>query len=229
MAYASLLSLAQTLEQILHPQDQYRNLHHTEQQIMRSLHEKVNFLVDFLDVISPKSSENISGLKGRIRDAAYEAEDIIESNMSNQTVSEWEQKYEGLQKVIEELSSISEDLVKMMERNNLEIGKPRNTFPPARSTYRNAIVGMEDEICSVKDQLIGSSSELIIISVVGKTTLARKIYDDSVIASHFDVRAWATVSQNYHVQEVLSRLLHSIRGFKQESSQDSAEKLAENL
>ncbi|XP_022843082.1 putative late blight resistance protein homolog R1A-4 [Olea europaea var. sylvestris] len=51
----------------------------------------------------------------------------------------------------------------------------------------------------------------------------------SVIASHFDVRAWATVSQNYHVQEVLSRLLHSIRGFKQESSQDSAEKLAENL
>ncbi|CAA2994192.1 Hypothetical predicted protein [Olea europaea subsp. europaea] len=131
MAYASLLSLAQTLEQIQHPQDQSLNVHHTEQRIIRSLNEKVNFLVDFLDVISPKSSENISDLEEKIRDAAYEAEDIFESSMSNQIDSKWEQKFKGLHKVIEELTTISEDLVKMMERKDLEIVKPRNTFQPA--------------------------------------------------------------------------------------------------
>ncbi|CAA2954110.1 late blight resistance homolog R1A-10 isoform X1 [Olea europaea subsp. europaea] len=234
MAYASLLSLAQTLEQILHPQDQSLNLHHTEQQIMRCLHEKVNFLVDFLDVISPKSSENIRDLEGRIRDAAYEAEDTIESNMSNQIVSELEQKYNGLQKVLQELASISEDLVKMKEWNDIEIVKPRNTYPSARSTNRSAVVGIRDEIECVVNKLTRSSSDLSIISVVGmpglgKTTVARKVYKEPNIASHFDVCAWATVSQNYFEQEVLSRLLHSIRNLNHESNQESIEKLAENL
>ncbi|XP_022861350.1 putative late blight resistance protein homolog R1A-3 [Olea europaea var. sylvestris] len=200
---------------------------------MRSLNEKVNFFVDFLDVISPKSSENISDLEGRIRDAAYEAEDIFESSMSNQIDSKWEQKYEGLQKVIEELATISEDLVKMMERNDLEIVKSRNTFHPARSSNKIAIVGIKDEILKIKDLLIGPKSELCIISVVGrqglgKTTPAKIIYNDSDIASHFDIRAWATVSRMYY-EQVLSHLLHSIRGLNQESSQESAEKLAENL
>ncbi|KAL2515439.1 Uncharacterized protein Fot_29410 [Forsythia ovata] len=71
-------------QQILHPDDQ------TEQQhiIMRSLHEKVSFLLSFLDVSSLQNSDKLRGLKGRIRDAIYEVEDIIEFHMSNQIFSE---------------------------------------------------------------------------------------------------------------------------------------------
>lgn len=195
---------------------------------MRSHHKKVNFLVDLLDVISPERSANIDFLEEEeIRDAAYEAEDMIESNMSKK-------KYDGLRKAIKKLASISKDLVKMKERNDIEIVKPRNTFPSARSTNKIATLGIEDEIWTIKNLLCVLPSGFETISVLGrgglgKTTLARQIYRDPDIASHFDILAWVTVSQIYYEQELLSRLLHSVRDLNHESSQESVEKLAENL
>ncbi|KAL2553189.1 disease resistance protein RPP13-like [Forsythia ovata] len=80
MAYAALLSLTQTLEQILHSHDQSRILHEEKQ--ITSLYEKLSFLLSFLEDSTHKYSETITSLEGRIRDATYKAEDIIESNMS---------------------------------------------------------------------------------------------------------------------------------------------------
>ncbi|KAL2514804.1 putative late blight resistance protein-like protein R1A-10 [Forsythia ovata] len=90
MAYDSLLSLTQTLEQILHSDDKCQVLHETEKQIGRSLLEKVRFLLSFLEDHSHKNSETIRCLEGKIRVAAYEAEDIIESqiDISDQIVSD---------------------------------------------------------------------------------------------------------------------------------------------
>ncbi|KAL2515191.1 putative late blight resistance protein-like protein R1A-10 [Forsythia ovata] len=205
MAYASLLSLNQTLEQNECPDDQ------TEQQIMRNLHENVSLLMSFLDVSSPKKSDKLRGLEGRIRDAAYEAEDIIESHMSNQILSEsgtqqdrtefhissqiisdWDQKFERLQKIIQEFDFISDEL------------------------------------------LITPHTELDVISIVGmggigKTTVAEGIYYNQYIADQFDVRAWVTVSQEYQEQEVLRGLLNSLRGLNHESDEESIDKLAENV
>lgn len=78
MAYAALVSLSQSLEQVLDP-DQYRILH-KEQQIMRTLPEKVSFLLSSLEDYAPTNSETIICLEGRIRDAAYKAPGIIETN-----------------------------------------------------------------------------------------------------------------------------------------------------
>ncbi|KAF3679892.1 hypothetical protein FXO38_02557 [Capsicum annuum] len=47
---------------------------------------------------------------------------------------------------------------------------------------------------------------------IGKTTLANKVYNDACIRSHFDVRAWATVSQQHNVKEILLSLLRSTKG-----------------
>ncbi|PHT52284.1 hypothetical protein CQW23_06746 [Capsicum baccatum] len=47
---------------------------------------------------------------------------------------------------------------------------------------------------------------------IGKTTLAKEIYNDVCIRCHFDVRAWATVSQQHNVKEILLSLLCSTKG-----------------
>ncbi|KAL2454843.1 putative disease resistance protein RDL6 [Abeliophyllum distichum] len=48
------------------------------------------------------------------------------------------------------------------------------------------------------------------MSGIGKTTLAKQVYHDSFIVHHFDTRAWATLSHDYNVQEILLSLLNSM-------------------
>ncbi|KAL2509393.1 putative disease resistance protein [Forsythia ovata] len=236
MAYASLLSLTQTLEQILHhPDDQCHVLHQQEEQIGRSLLEKVRFFLSFLEDHSQKNSETIRSLEGRIRVAAYEAEDIIESqiDISDQIVSDSRnhcercvefrrynlaKKYGNLQKVIQELDSISEQVVNMKDRNDVEILPARNLFPAGSSKVGSSnnsdMVGFDDDLKQIKDRLTGQPSKLEILSIVGmggigKTTFVRNVYDDPLIENYFDTRAWTTISQEYNVQKMLTDLLES--------------------
>ncbi|KAM3321087.1 hypothetical protein P3S67_008289 [Capsicum chacoense] len=46
---------------------------------------------------------------------------------------------------------------------------------------------------------------------IGKTTLANEVYNDVCIRSHFDVCAWATVSQQQNAKEILLSLLRSTK------------------
>ncbi|XP_019172707.1 PREDICTED: putative late blight resistance protein homolog R1A-4 [Ipomoea nil] len=78
------------------------------------------------------------------------------------------------------------------------------------------MVGRRHDCRVIKDQLF-SPSELNIISIVGmvgigKTTVARNVYEDPSVASHFDVRAWVTIPppQHYNKSRMLSDLLQSI-------------------
>ncbi|XP_031100167.1 putative late blight resistance protein homolog R1A-4 [Ipomoea triloba] len=51
------------------------------------------------------------------------------------------------------------------------------------------------------------SSPSIGMGGIGKTTLAKKIYEDECIKSHFNIRAWITVSQSYSLDDLLQMLL----------------------
>ncbi|KAL2553216.1 putative disease resistance RPP13-like protein 3 [Forsythia ovata] len=331
MAYAALLSLTQTLEQILHSRRQSWVFH--EERQIKSLHEKLRFLLSFLEDSSHKKTETITCLEGRIRDATYEAEDIIESQMSKQILSEsaccgviscfWEiiaalqimipvfhnyerciefmlhnfkEKYEDLQKVIEYIGSISEEVgkmkgmddiegsskssssnkramvgsdddlmqikdpltrppsklksisivgiegieevVKMKDRNDVEDLQPMNLLPAtsskSASTNKSAMVGFDDDLLQVKERLIGPSSKLKIISIVGmggigKTTLAGNVYNDAYIVHHFYIRAWTTVSQKYDVHALLARLLNSMTDLSHELHLKETEELKKKL
>ncbi|PHU01877.1 hypothetical protein BC332_27128 [Capsicum chinense] len=80
------------------------------------------------------------------------------------------------------------------------------------------MVGRDDQRKRLVQDLTRSySGEPKIIPIVGmggigKTTLANEVYNDACIRSHFDVCAWATVSQQHNVKEILLSLLRSTKG-----------------
>ncbi|KAL2553106.1 NBS-LRR class resistance protein Fy8-Ry8 [Forsythia ovata] len=193
MAYAALLSLTQTLEQILHSHDQSRILHEEKQ--IKSLYEKLSFLLSFLEDSTHKYSETFTSLEGRIRDATYKAEDIIESNMSKRirdakykaedmigeknyppaflqskrSMDNLEQKYEGLQKVIEELDSISKDVEKMKDIEDLQPSMPDGSSK-SRSSNSSTMVEFDDDLMQITEL----PSKLEINSVVEMEGIANK-------------------------------------------------------
>lgn len=78
-AYAALVSLSHILQQILHPSLLNQIIIPREQ--IESLQNKVCFLLDFLESLQ---RENIGDLEKKIAEAAYAAEDIIESHVVTQ-------------------------------------------------------------------------------------------------------------------------------------------------
>ncbi|KAL0364733.1 UNVERIFIED_CONTAM: putative late blight resistance proteinR1B-14 [Sesamum angustifolium] len=191
MAY-NLESLVQILEQILEPDHDQPLwvLDSDKKPQMKTLLQKVYFFIDLLENSSSAvSGYRRRGLESRIRDTAYNAEDVLESHLVDQLLSCREGESfifspPDLEKLIEDFESANKEMMSSMEANEMQL----------------------------KYRLMGGGSKLEVIPIVGmggigKTTLARNLYKDRLVSFHFGVRAWATISQDHDVGKILLGLL----------------------
>ncbi|KAK6136240.1 hypothetical protein DH2020_030029 [Rehmannia glutinosa] len=255
MAYAALVSLAQTIHHILN-HHQYSISIHEKQQII-SLDKYIILLQAFLEDF-PEEAKN---LEGRIGDVAYEAEDVIEcfiseqiapcsahhghnlhglKNVTHEIESIACEDFHELKKVRKEIASIVGKAMDIEKSFRIENVRPDDFYVASSSsrisptTKNDDMVGFDDDLIEIKTLLCGESSKLQVIPIVGmggigKTTLARNAYDDPLITENFQIRVWVTVSQDYNAQEILSSLLVSMKERFDQSNDSKKEKVYKGL
>ncbi|XP_031091539.1 putative late blight resistance protein homolog R1A-10 [Ipomoea triloba] len=117
------------------------------------------------------------------------------------------------------------------ERQNNII--PVSEYSKSASKFDSGMVGCDEEFKTIMDQLTRQSSkQLQVVPIVGmggigKTTLAGKVYSDPRITSHFYIRAWVTVSQEYNVEQMLQCLIGCVNAASRDELHEQSNELHE--
>ncbi|XP_059462096.1 putative disease resistance RPP13-like protein 3 [Corylus avellana] len=168
----------------------------------------------------------------KIVDVAYEAEDVIDTiilNVATQTDKPDNINHathvgllHDVAKRIEELKKeINKIYNNIMEKDSFEsdeasIDAATNALLNKRwrEDEEDGVVGFNFLLPNLVKLLTEGNPQLDVVSIFGeggsgKTTLARKIYNNVDIKSHFNFRAFVCISKNFRTREVLVEILKS--------------------
>ncbi|KAL3501830.1 hypothetical protein ACH5RR_036279 [Cinchona calisaya] len=184
--------------------------------------------------------EELKDLWTRVINVVYHAEHVIDSCLIADNPIWY--NILCLSKVIEEIKLARRDVQKIGDEQmyNMQNLNARAKFShahpsqPNTSSIDEVIVGFKDEAETIIDRLTRGSKQLDIVSIagmpgLGKTTLAKKIYNDPSVQYHFNKCAWCYVSQEYKSRELLLSILHDIGGINDKISEMGIDDLVEHL
>ncbi|XP_031102362.1 putative late blight resistance protein homolog R1A-3 [Ipomoea triloba] len=197
------------------------------------------------DEIESDRDEAVKSLDEEIRDAAMKAEDEIESKLGEFyqvqgegegiAVKACEDLHRSLQQVVKDFECVEVRIRDHLQQQQITL---HTSSSSSKYDLEYITVGAERDIERLKDMLLiqssSSTQQLQVVSIcgtpgTGKTTLAKRAYEDPLIVSHFDIRAWTVASRLYTRRKLLIDILGCIASFTTEISNKDDDQLAEQL
>ncbi|KAI4314808.1 hypothetical protein L6164_027679 [Bauhinia variegata] len=182
-----------------------------------------------------------------IRDAAFEAEDLIETYAYEAACqNKWgrvfklvhlykvRRKIERLRKKIKGISAQRE--MYGLVRSNRDEGNGANSTNERLKLWRQPspysegdyVIELKDDIELLLMQLLKLEPRRHVVSIVGmpgsgKTTVAKKLYNHGKIKEHFDFKAWVYVSKEYKRRDIVLGILREAKAFNMDAIERSQE------
>ena len=129
-------------------------------------------------------------------------------------------------KMARKVKTINESLKKINDEANgfgltrADLVNVNREMIPNRETDssidHSEVVGREDHVSKIVDLLLSASNQLLsVIPIVGmaglgKTTLAKLVYNHEQVKRHFDATIWVCVSNNFDDKRILREILESL-------------------
>ncbi|KAL2504824.1 putative disease resistance protein [Abeliophyllum distichum] len=205
-----------------------------------TLHEELNFSRSFLRDMEVHQNKELIECEMQLRDLAYEAEYIINWFAAGEVpvwyltlrLSNFIKKNKLIRTALPEIKlNYGINSLEVVE-SPCEVSSQVGRSIPM---VDEIIVGLRDETMQIARQLVRGPDHLQIISItgmpgLGKTTLAKKLYNHSSVLNHFDKRIWCVVSQTYERKRLLIDILRSMTNLKEDKFLEmEVEKLGENM
>ncbi|XP_047947146.1 putative late blight resistance protein homolog R1B-16 [Salvia hispanica] len=192
----------------------------------------------------------------RIADAAYAAEDIIESHIVDKihlTRSKTAKigsffscsrgpkdpttLYHDVQNVIEEMDRIEKVAIETNAEKAVVLRDQRLRFVSSSTRKKSSVmmVFSDHVLHGIMEKLVAHEPRRQVIPItgmggIGKTALAQTLYSKQVMKEHFDICAWATISEQHNTREILCELVsQATKKNKKQLSERSEEEIGLEL
>ncbi|KAL0421741.1 UNVERIFIED_CONTAM: putative late blight resistance proteinR1A-10 [Sesamum latifolium] len=174
------------------------------------------------------NSEGVKAVKVEIREAAFRLEDVLESaHVSDQHFLSQSQTPDGDDHMSDLAMEVAKETVFFLETANKILKHVDNLLQQpeddnaalvlSRTDQIEAkaakIFGLDHELVRLKDRLLKEArhpldvTTIVGMAGIGKTTLAKEIYEDPDIVSHFECRAFVSIGPEYALREIKLSIL----------------------
>ncbi|CDP20463.1 unnamed protein product [Coffea canephora] len=193
---------------------------------IQTIQEDFELLRSFLEKIKEQRNQNekLQAFWSHVMEIAYKAELVIDWTLVgdgceyflddvardiNVMKIEAQEIYDSISYVGETIKGVTKTFTRVPSQVSV-------------AAYNEVLVPLDDEVKAISDSLTrGGSRQLDVVPIVGmpglgKTTLANIVYNSPSVMSHFNLRAWCTVSQAYSMHNMLVQILGSIESGKLE-------------
>ncbi|XP_070027830.1 putative late blight resistance protein homolog R1B-14 [Nicotiana sylvestris] len=206
------------------------------------------------DYAEVKSNSMINSDKffQNIQRTAYKAEDAIDKFLvqkmidQDKTIAKFLPFYKWInnwkmapefKEILEEMGEIRQLSQQAFQKSTQTTQHPDKSASDAQETQGPAeedieVVGFDEPANEVMKRLREGSEDLDVVPIVGmpglgKTTLARKVYNDDYIDDHFYKRIWVYVGQSYKLKNILLDILKEFAPRTEEFKDKNEDQLTE--